>query len=294
MATAPSAADPESVATAAREPDPALGTDDLDRLLSLSRDLFCVTGIDGSVRRINDAFTRGLGWSQEDVRGLALEELLHENDRATCRRAFERLADGRSESCEVRLRTKTGEYRWHFQSIHHGIWDMDNVMAPVLADVRIHGHHRKIVIYGSKCGMYYILDRRDGSAPLGIDELPVPQDPRQKTWPTQPFPRQGAWTETRIVDQPLGTAIPGDPNRAVPNYIQGALYSPHWDIPVLSIPGHGGCADWNHQSFSHSAPTGLCRDGHAGRAPPPGGGPAGRRRSTRPSTPAGSPASGSA
>jgi PQQ-dependent dehydrogenase (methanol/ethanol family) len=159
----------------------------------------------------------------------------------------------------VAMDLRTGEYRWHFQSIHHGIWDMDNTMAPVLADVRIHGRMRKIVIYGSKCGMYYILDRKDGSAPLGIDELPVPQDPRQKTWPTQPFPRQGPWTETRVVDQPLGTSIPGDPNRAVPNYVQGALYDPHWDIPVLSIPGHGGGADWAHQSFSHS--TGLVYTG---------------------------------
>jgi outer membrane protein assembly factor BamB len=62
-----------------------------------------------------------------------------------------------------------------------------------------------------------------------------------------------------VVDQPLGTAIPGDPNRAVPNYVQGALYDPHWDIPVLSIPGHGGGADWAHQSFSHS--TGLVYTG---------------------------------
>jgi alcohol dehydrogenase (cytochrome c) len=152
----------------------------------------------------------------------------------------------------VAMDMRTGEYRWHFQSIHHGIWDMDNVMAPVLVDVRIRDEMRKLVVYGSKTGMYYILDRTDGTAPLGIDELPVPQDPRQKTWPTQPFPRQPAWTETRIVDQPLGTSIPGDPNRAAPNYVQGALYDPHWDIPVLSIPGHGGGADWNAQSFSHS------------------------------------------
>jgi PQQ-dependent dehydrogenase (methanol/ethanol family) len=159
----------------------------------------------------------------------------------------------------VAIDMETGEYRWHFQSIHHGIWDMDNTMAPVLADVRIRGHVRKIVIYGSKCGMYYILDRTDGSAPLGIDERPVPQDPRQKTWPTQPFPRQGPWTETTVVDQPLGTSIPGNPNRAVPNYVQGSLYDPHWDIPILSIPGHGGGADWSHQSFSHS--TGLVYTG---------------------------------
>jgi alcohol dehydrogenase (cytochrome c) len=150
----------------------------------------------------------------------------------------------------VALDLKSGEYKWHFQSVHHDIWDMDNVMSPVLADVKIEGRDRKVVIYGSKTGMYYILDRRDGSAPLGIDEVPVKQDARQASWPTQPFPRQGAWTETCIVDQPLGTAVPGNPNRAVPNYLQGCLYDAHWDVPLLSIPGHGGGADWNHQSYS--------------------------------------------
>ena len=159
----------------------------------------------------------------------------------------------------VALDLKTGDYRWHFQSIHHDIWDMDNVMAPVLADVKIDGKDRKVVVYGSKSGMYYILDRKDGSAPLGIDEVPVKQDARQATSPTQPFPRQGAWTETCVVDQPLGTEIPGNPNRAVPNYVQGCLYDAHWDVPVLSIPGHGGGADWNHQSFSQR--TGLMYTG---------------------------------
>ena len=91
----------------------------------------------------------------------------------------------------VALDVNTGTYKWHFQSIHHDIWDMDNVMSPVLVDARIRGRDRKLVVYGSKSGMYFILDRRDGSAPLGIDEVPVPQDPRQKTSPTQPFPRQG-------------------------------------------------------------------------------------------------------
>lgn len=153
----------------------------------------------------------------------------------------------------------TGAYIWHFQSVHHDIWDMDNSMNPVLADVEIDGEMRKLVIYGSKTGMYYILDRTDGSAPLGIDELPVPQEPRQKTWPTQPYPRQGAWTETRPVEQPLGTEIPGHPARAVPNYVVGSLYTPHWDIPVLSVPGHGGGADWSAQSFSHT--TGLVYTG---------------------------------
>ena len=158
----------------------------------------------------------------------------------------------------VAVDAKTGVYRWHFQTIHHGFWDMEN-MSAVLADIRVHGKDRKAVVLGGKTGMYYILDRGDGTPLLGIDELPVPQDPRQKTWPTQPYPRQGGWTENCIVDQPLGTAIPGNPARAVPNYVQGCLYAAHWDIPILTIPGHGGGADWNHHSFSHS--TGLMYTG---------------------------------
>lgn len=150
----------------------------------------------------------------------------------------------------VALDMKTGAYKWHFQSVHHDIWDMDNVMAPVLANVKIRGEDRKVVIYGSKTGMYYILDRKDGTAPLGIDEVAVKQDVRQATWPTQPIPRQGAWMDTCVVDQPLGTAVPGNPSRAVPNYLLGCLYDPHWETPTLTAPGHGGGANWNHQSYS--------------------------------------------
>ena len=156
---------------------------------------------------------------------------------------------------------RPAQYRWHFQSIHHGIWDMDNVMAPVLADARIRGRLRKLVVYGSKSGMYFILDRTDGSAPLGIDERPGARRSRARR-PGRPSRSRARarWTEHRVVDQPLGTSVPGDPNRAVPNYVQGALYDPHWDIPVLSIPGHGGGADWNHQSYSHR--TGLIYTGY--------------------------------
>ena len=193
----------------------------------------------------------------------------------------------------VAMDLKTGTYKWHFQSVHHNIWDMDNVMAPVLADVRVHhhggrhdhggpghdrdfgrqasSHHdhgddnegqiRKAVVYGSKTGMFYILDRTDGTPLLGIDEVAVPQDDRQKTYATQPVPRQGAWTETCVVDQPLGTEVPGNPNRAVPNYVQGCLFDPHWDIPVLSIPSQNGAADFG--SMSYSPRTNLIYTGQA-------------------------------
>lgn len=159
----------------------------------------------------------------------------------------------------VALDIDTGERVWHFQSVHHDIWDMDNVMTPVLIDAEIDGEMRNLVVYGSKTGMHYILDRADGSAPLGIEERPVPQDERQKTWPTQPYPVQGGFVELCVTEQPLGTEIPGDPNRAVPNFPAGCLFDPHWEDWILSIPGIGGGSDTNLKSYSHS--TGLLYTG---------------------------------
>lgn len=160
----------------------------------------------------------------------------------------------------VAVDLKTGEYKWHFQTIHHGHWDMDTMLV-VLADVKVRGKHRKVAVLSGKTGMNYILDRKTGEPVLGMDEKPVPQEPRQKPWPTQPFPAQGGWTEHCIVNQPLGTAIPGDPNRAVPNYLQSCIFPAFWDIPVLSTPGHGGGAGWAAMSFSPR--TGLVYTGFA-------------------------------
>lgn len=152
----------------------------------------------------------------------------------------------------VALDWKTGEYKWHFQGVHQDIWDNDD-MYPVLADVTIAGQPRKVIVYGGKTGRYFILDRRDGSAPLGIDEVPVPVDARQNSYPTQPRPRQGSWTETCPVIEPLGGPVPGHPARAVPNYPVACQFAPHWDgVPILSILQNGGGATWNQKSFSHS------------------------------------------
>jgi plastocyanin len=136
--------------------------------------------------------------------------------------------------------------------VHHDHWDMEN-MGVVLVDVPISGQMRKLVFVTGKTGQAYILDRFDGSAPLGIDEMPVPTDARQASWPTQPRPRQGGWTESCPVTEPLGGPVPGSPNRAVPNYPTGCLWAPHWDgAPVLSFPGHGGGADTSQLSFSQN------------------------------------------
>ena len=68
------------------------------------------------------------------------------------------------------LDLKTGAYKWHFQSIHHDVWDMDNVHPPLLADVAIDGQTRKAIYYGSKSAHLFVLDRANGKPVLPVDE----------------------------------------------------------------------------------------------------------------------------
>ncbi|MEW2353995.1 PQQ-binding-like beta-propeller repeat protein [Spirillospora sp. NPDC029432] len=155
-------------------------------------------------------------------------------------------------NCLVAIDAKTGERRWHFQSVHHDIWDYDNVMAPVLIDLQIGHRRRKVVVYGSKTGMYYILDRATGKPIHGMTERRVPQDARQKTWPTQPFPG----------GRPFVPLEPShrDTTRPVPYYPTGPIYTPFWDDATILYPGAGGGADWSHITFSPH--TGLLYVGY--------------------------------
>src|SRR5215471_4206157 len=88
----------------------------------------------------------------------------------------------------VALKAKSGEYVWHFQQVHHDIWDYDAASPVVLFDTVINGQPRKGVAEAGRTGWVYILDRTNGKPLIGIEERPVPQEPRQKTAKTQPFP----------------------------------------------------------------------------------------------------------
>ncbi len=147
----------------------------------------------------------------------------------------------------VAIDPNTGKRVWHFQSIHHDIWDMDNVMAPVLVDLTIGGKPRKAVVYGSKTGMLYILDRKTGEPLHPIVEKPVPQEPRQHTWPTQPYTSNEPLVELCPTGKGAG--------QVPPHYKVGCLYAPHWDEPVVHLPAIGGGADTSQ--FSYSAKTRL-------------------------------------
>jgi quinoprotein glucose dehydrogenase len=85
---------------------------------------------------------------------------------------------------------KTGQQKWHFQLVHHPVWNFDISSAPLLADITVDGRPVKAVAQPSKQGFLYVLDRVTGKPVWPIEERPVPQSdvPGEKTAPTQPFP----------------------------------------------------------------------------------------------------------
>ena len=88
----------------------------------------------------------------------------------------------------VAIDAATGEYRWHFQTTHHDIWDYDGPNPVVLFDTVIDGRLRNGIAQIPKSGYLYLLDRATGEPLFPIPEVPVPQEPGRATSPTQPIP----------------------------------------------------------------------------------------------------------
>ena len=134
----------------------------------------------------------------------------------------------------VAVDVKTGKYRWHFQHVHHDIWDYDVATPPVLFDLTINGQLRKGIAQPSKTGWVYILDRATGKPLVGIDERAVPQEPRQGTAATQPYPRGDAFVPQSIDIAPEGTTLVN----------KGRIFTPFWKTPVPVKPAIAGGANW--------------------------------------------------
>jgi alcohol dehydrogenase (cytochrome c) len=139
----------------------------------------------------------------------------------------------------VAVDAKTGKYRWHFQQIHHDLWDYDGPSPVILFDVNINGRVRKAAAEANKAGWVYILDRTNGKPLIGIDEKPVPQESRQHTAATQPIPRGDAF-----IPQAVDIA-PED----LPLVNHGRIFTPFWKEPIVAKPGARGGANWPPSSY---------------------------------------------
>jgi len=134
---------------------------------------------------------------------------------------------------------KTGQRKWHFQIVHHPIWDYDLSSAPILADINVNGRAIKAVALPSKEAFLYVFDRVSGQPVWPIDERPVPKGEVPGEWysPTQPFPtRPPAYARQAVTVDDLIDFTPALRAQALQN-VENLKMGPMFNPPALSKRG---------------------------------------------------------
>jgi alcohol dehydrogenase (cytochrome c) len=146
----------------------------------------------------------------------------------------------------VALNMVTGEYQWHFQEVHHDIWDYDCPSPTLMFDQMINGKVTPVVAEPCKTGWVYAINRRDGNPALQIDEKPVPQNAFNNTAGSQPIPVGDAFADQCV--QPGRFPATGADNNPI---VTGCIWTPHDDKQFAAFaPGAGGGANWHPSSYS--------------------------------------------
>ena len=164
--------------------------------------------------------------------------------------AAARAGDNLFASSIIALDAKTGKYRWHFQEVHHDIWDYDAPSPTVLFNVSVGGKERRAIAQTGKTGWVYILDRENGRPLIGIDEKPVPQAPSQKTAPTQPYPRGDATVVQSVQPEAFRTFAKTLP-KGTKLTNGGRIFTPYTPGGTsVSTPSSLGGNNWFPMSFN--------------------------------------------
>jgi quinoprotein glucose dehydrogenase len=151
----------------------------------------------------------------------------------------------------------TGKYLWHFQIVHHDIWDADLAAAPLLLDVRQGGRTIPAVAIISKVGLLFMLDRVTGKPLYGVEERPVPQTevPQERTAKTQPFPlKPPPLSRMAMSPDDVATVTP-ELEAACRKLIQGMqLGGPYLPVTYnrlrVQFPGNHGGVNWGGMSYN--------------------------------------------
>src|SRR5215475_1587611 len=161
----------------------------------------------------------------------------------------------------VAVDLQTGKRKWHYQLVHHGIWDMDIPCAPILADITVNGRAIKALAQPTKQSFLYVFDRVTGQPVWPIEERPVPKGDVPDEWysPTQPFPTkppaydQQGTSEADLID--WTPEIKAEALKVAAKYKLGPLFTPPvvstWPAPLatLMLPSAGGGSNWFGGSF---------------------------------------------
>lgn len=149
------------------------------------------------------------------------------------------------------LDARTGKLLWHFQNVHHDIWDRDFPAAPVLLTVRRGGRNIDAVGQTTKQGWVYLFERATGKPLFPIVERPFPPSdvPGEKAWPTQPVPTVPApFARQRMTEADVTDRTPQAHDavlKAFRSYNNKGLYTPfRVGQPTIVLPGYDGGAEW--------------------------------------------------
>lgn len=151
----------------------------------------------------------------------------------------------------VALNARTGERLWHFQTLHHDLWDLDIPQAPKLLTVNHDGEEIKAVAQATKQGFLFVFNRVTGEPLWPIEERAVPQSdaPGEASWPTQPFPtKPPPFARQSFTESDINPYLPEeDKARLVEimrTYRNEGLYTPPSQQGTIMMPGHNGGANW--------------------------------------------------
>jgi len=155
----------------------------------------------------------------------------------------------------IALKAETGERVWHFQTVHHDLWDYDIPCQPTLVTITHDGKKVDVVAQVSKTGWVYLFERATGKPLYPIEERPVPQSdiPGEKSYPTQPFPtnpppfaRQGISREDLTNISPEAHAWVAE---QLKDFRFGTMFTPPGKQDTIVLPGYHGGALWGGASF---------------------------------------------
>jgi quinoprotein glucose dehydrogenase len=153
--------------------------------------------------------------------------------------------------CLLALDARTGKRLWHFQMVHHDIWDYDDATAPKLLTVRHEGKMVDAVAQVSKQGFVWVFDRVTGNPLWPIEERPVPKTemPNEQTWPTQPFPtKPPPFARQKFTADDLSPYLTAAERAKFRDQILSArnegLFTPPGVRPTIQMPGNNGGANW--------------------------------------------------
>jgi len=162
----------------------------------------------------------------------------------------ERLGDNLFANSVVAIKADTGEPVWHFQTVHHDLWDYDVATSPLLLDMKRDGKTIPAIAIGSKTGNIFILNRETGVPIFGVEERPVPKSdvPGEVASPTQPFPLKPApvTVQKMSVDDAWGI---DDADRKwcrdeISKLRTEGIFTPPSLNGTLAIPGNVGGMNW--------------------------------------------------